>query len=150
MLERANGPTGRPRPWHDPRASPYEILGVEEGAPPATIRRAYLNLVRLWHPDRFRQNSALRQEAEFATTCLNEAYWALRPAKRTRSGLFHRTRPSDRRSGVAPDRDRPVRAVVASNDWDGRRMLYTGLIMFMLVVWLAAFALLLWALLFWD
>jgi hypothetical protein len=150
VLERANGPTGRRRPWHDPRASAYEILGVEEGASPATVRRAYLNLVRLWHPDRFRQDSALQQEAQLATKCINEAYWLLRPAKRAHAGRFHRTRPSDRSSGPASDRDRSVRAVLDSNNRDVRRILTTSLTMFVLAVWLAGLGLLVWALLMWD
>ena len=38
--------------WRDPGATPHEILGVEPGAPPETIYRAYLSLASACHPDR--------------------------------------------------------------------------------------------------
>ncbi|MHC5722521.1 MAG: J domain-containing protein, partial [Nostoc sp.] len=30
----------------------YEILGLEPGASPAQVKRAYRKLVKIWHPDR--------------------------------------------------------------------------------------------------
>jgi len=31
----------------------YEILGLEPGASQAQVKRAYRQLVKIWHPDRF-------------------------------------------------------------------------------------------------
>jgi len=114
------------------------------------IRRAYLNLVQVWHPDHFPKDSVIQQEAELATTCINEAYWALRPAKRARSEVLHRTPHSPRSSHVEQDPVGPTCSDGAPADWDGRRLLYTGLVIVAMVVWLAATALLFWALIVWD
>jgi hypothetical protein len=146
VLERANGPTGRRQPWHDPRSTPYEILGVETDASPAAMRRAYLKLMQIWHPDRFPRGSALNQEAQFATTCINEAYWRLRPAKRPRSGRFHRTPRSPWTSREAQDEARPTRAGIGSSDWDEQRVLSTGLVVLLTIAWLAASASIFWVL----
>jgi curved DNA-binding protein CbpA len=159
VLERANGPAGHHRPWRHPRATPYEILGVDEDASPAVIRRAYLRLVQVWHPDRFPKDSALQREAESATKCLNEAYWVQRPAKRGRFGAFHRTRHSSRpadtgragagRAGAERSQEDRAWSTGALADWDGRRILYLGLAILVMVVWLAASALLFWVLFEW-
>ncbi|MGQ0624814.1 MAG: J domain-containing protein [Sporichthyaceae bacterium] len=36
----------------DTGADPYAVLGVPAGSPAPTIRAAYLEAVRRWHPDR--------------------------------------------------------------------------------------------------
>src|SRR4051812_42024011 len=85
VLERISDARRRLRPWHDPEASDYDILGIEANASLVAIRRAYLRQMKLWHPDRFPRDSAFQREAELATKCINEAYWALTEQVRTRS-----------------------------------------------------------------
>jgi hypothetical protein len=106
--------------------------------------------VQIWHPDRFPKDPALQREAQFATKRINEAYLALRPARRARSGPFHRTRRSPWSSSVEQARVRSTWAVDAPADWDGRRILSIGLVLLIVIGWLALSALLVWALMEWD
>jgi hypothetical protein len=77
VLDRTTGRVWRNLPWHKPRATAHEILGVDVDASSDTIRRAYVKLVRQWHPDNFTYSPTLRREAEVATKRINEAYEAL-------------------------------------------------------------------------
>ncbi|MEH2072247.1 MAG: DnaJ domain-containing protein [Nostoc sp.] len=51
----------------------YEILGLEPGASPAQLKRAYRKLVKIWHPDRFFEQKQ-KQEAEEKIKKINAAY----------------------------------------------------------------------------
>ncbi|MEH2459567.1 J domain-containing protein [Nostoc sp.] len=51
----------------------YEILGLEPGASPAQVKRAYRKLVKIWHPDRFLEQKQ-KQEAEEKIKSINVAY----------------------------------------------------------------------------
>ncbi|MHC5726503.1 MAG: J domain-containing protein, partial [Nostoc sp.] len=51
----------------------YEILGLEPGASPAQVKRAYRKLVKIWHPDRFLEPKQ-KQEAEEKIKSINVAY----------------------------------------------------------------------------
>ncbi len=42
----------------------YRTLELAPGASPEEIKRAYHDLVQVWHPDRFVSNPRLRQVAE--------------------------------------------------------------------------------------
>lgn len=56
----------------------YARLGVPASATPEELRRAYLRLVKLWHPDRYNNApESLRARAERRMRQLNEAYDAL-------------------------------------------------------------------------
>jgi hypothetical protein len=92
MLDRIQGGTRAARPWEDPRASDHEILGVEPHASPQAIRQAYLDLVRIWHPDRFPNASTFRHDAELATKRINEAYEALIGQTSRRRRIAHQSR----------------------------------------------------------
>src|ERR1041384_8103288 len=136
VLERSTGPTGWLRPWHDPRASPHEILGIDESASPAAIRRVYLHLVQIWHPDRFRQDTALQREAQFATKRINEAYWALKSggrlrSRRGRSAQWYSRRPTKDRVGTSG-----TGAAITSDGWGWRQVLRVGLVVLGLLAWL--------------
>jgi len=57
----------------------YAVLEVEPSATAAEIREAYLDLVKVWHPDRFQGESPrLRRKAEAKIKAINEAYERLR------------------------------------------------------------------------
>ena len=53
--------------------NPYEVLGVRETASDEEIRKAYLELVKKYHPDRFTDESA-KELANEKLTRINEAY----------------------------------------------------------------------------
>ena len=64
-------------------ASHYETLGVAEGAPPDDVRRAYLDLARRLHPDRWSDASPQeRASAERRMQEINEAWRVLGNAGR--------------------------------------------------------------------
>jgi curved DNA-binding protein CbpA len=50
------------------------ILNVPADASPETIRQAYLDLARVWHPDRFQSDERLRKIAEEHLCEVNAAY----------------------------------------------------------------------------
>ena len=63
--------------------SHYDTLGVAEGAPPEEVRRAYLDLARRLHPDRWSDASAdERADAERRMQSVNEAWRVLGNAGR--------------------------------------------------------------------
>ena len=51
----------------------YEILGLKTGASQAQVKRAYRQLVKIWHPDRFLEQKQ-KQEAEEKIKSINAAY----------------------------------------------------------------------------
>ncbi len=53
---------------------PYEILGVDRGAGKEEIRRTYRELIKKYHPDKFRSNPDMLKLAEEKTREINEAY----------------------------------------------------------------------------
>lgn len=52
----------------------YEILGLKPDATSQEVRRAYRELVRVWHPDRFGDDLHLQQVAQEKLKEINEAY----------------------------------------------------------------------------
>ncbi len=53
---------------------PYEVLGVTKGASKDDIRKAYRELVKRYHPDKFQSNSDMLKLAEEKMKEINEAY----------------------------------------------------------------------------
>jgi hypothetical protein len=64
------------------RSEALAELELGEYATPAEIKAAYRDLVKVWHPDRFGEDSRLRQRAEERLQRINEAY------RRLESGDF--------------------------------------------------------------
>jgi hypothetical protein len=52
----------------------YEILELNPGASIEEVKRAYRDLVRVWHPDRFSNDPRLQQKAQEKLKDINEAY----------------------------------------------------------------------------
>jgi DnaJ-class molecular chaperone len=52
----------------------FEILELDSDASLSEVRQAYLDLVNVWHPDRFIQNPRLREKAEGKLRGINTAY----------------------------------------------------------------------------
>lgn len=73
----------------------YRILGLPPGAPRDEIKRAYLDLAQVWHPDRFSHNPRLRAKAEDNLKRINAAYEILQaydpPEARTETSALSRT-----------------------------------------------------------
>ncbi len=78
-------------------ASCYRVLGLPPGTALADIKKAYLDLAQVWHPDRFVHDPRLQQKAQDNLKRINEAYEILQssdlPDKPTRlsriSSSFH-------------------------------------------------------------
>lgn len=58
------------------------ILGVDANATRAEVRSAYMDLVRVWHPDRFPIGSTVRSKAEAELKLINAAYETLTKVSR--------------------------------------------------------------------
>src|ERR1035438_9925536 len=56
----------------------WRILGVPADAGPEVIRQAYLDLARVWHPDRFQSDEHLRRIAEKHFQDVTRAYTKLK------------------------------------------------------------------------
>lgn len=65
---------------------PYEVLGVSRNASIDDIKRAYRELVKKYHPDKY-QDNPLRELAEEKLREINEAYEYL--LKNHGQGNFH-------------------------------------------------------------
>ncbi len=56
----------------------YEIFGLKPGASEEDVKRAYRDLVQVWHPDRFSHNQSLQKKAEEKLKEINSAYEAVK------------------------------------------------------------------------
>jgi len=56
----------------------YRMLDLTSRASPDEVRRAWRELTRVWHPDRFGHDELLRRRAEEKLKAINEAYAAIR------------------------------------------------------------------------
>lgn len=52
----------------------YEILELELGASQRSVKQAYRDLTKVWHPDRFEGDPRLKQKAEQKLKRINDAY----------------------------------------------------------------------------
>lgn len=59
----------------------YRILDVEPTASDFELKRAHRDLTKVWHPDRFGHDPALRQRAEEKLKAIHEAYETIREAR---------------------------------------------------------------------
>jgi len=78
----------------------YEILELKSGASPEEVKRAYRDLVRVWHPDRFSHDPRLQQKAQDKLKEINEAYEKLQ-------AFLSGQRARAYRSGSRPSQSRP-------------------------------------------
>lgn len=59
----------------------YRILEVDPGSSDFELKRAHRDLTKVWHPDRFGHDPALRQRAEEKLKTIHEAYETIREAR---------------------------------------------------------------------
>lgn len=80
--------------------SPYEVLGVREGADFETVKKAYRELVRKYHPDQY-TNHPLSDLAEEKLKEINSAYDELsnRENSRKQSGSHGNAGPGNYQAG---------------------------------------------------
>ncbi|MGF1591133.1 MAG: DnaJ domain-containing protein [Pleurocapsa sp.] len=52
----------------------YAILGIKHTASPEATKKAYRNLAKVWHPDRYVNNPILKAKAEDEIKKINQAY----------------------------------------------------------------------------
>ena len=56
----------------------YAVLGIKPNATPEAIKKAYRNLAKVWHPDRYTDNLQLKAKAEIEIKKVNQAYAAIK------------------------------------------------------------------------
>jgi hypothetical protein len=78
----------------------YALLEVEPGSSHEQIRRAYLDLVKVWHPDRFPNDPRLSAKADQRLTEINLAYERLRASIGNGGGV----RPTETTVSDDPER----------------------------------------------
>ncbi len=52
----------------------YALLDIRPGATDDELKRAHRDLAKVWHPDRFANDAALRRKAEEKLRAINDAY----------------------------------------------------------------------------
>lgn len=56
----------------------YEVLSIDSAASLETVKQAYRNLAKIWHPDRYVHDPRLKAEAETEIKKINQAYAAIK------------------------------------------------------------------------
>jgi curved DNA-binding protein CbpA len=69
----------------------YKILELDHEPSREEVREAYIDMVRVWHPDRFTNNPRLRKKAEEKLKEINIAYAEIRALVSTKPEV-HRTK----------------------------------------------------------
>lgn len=91
------------------------VLGLERGAKPSAIRAAFVDLVRVWHPDRFPSDPALAARATERLKAINAAYDWLR----AHPELIPQSGADEPRAEVATPADGEKRPGVPSSERGG-------------------------------
>ena len=63
-----------------PLSEDYSLLEAATSATPAEIKQAYLQLLQVWHPDRFQHSPHLRSRAEEKTKAIIAAFARIKDA----------------------------------------------------------------------
>ena len=64
----------------------YRVLDLQPGASPEDVKRAHRDLTKVWHPDRFAHDPALRARAEEKLKEINAAYERILQGRFVRDG----------------------------------------------------------------
>ena len=87
----------------------YRALDLEPGASLVEVKRAWRDLTKVWHPDRFQDDPELRQRAEDRLKGINQAYRQVLAALRAQEGTGEARpgQPVPRPASGAPPSPRP-------------------------------------------
>jgi hypothetical protein len=58
----------------DPSETSYRLLDLEPGASLGEVKRAWRDLTKVWHPDRFQGDARMEAKAEERLKAINDAY----------------------------------------------------------------------------
>jgi WD40 repeat protein len=56
----------------------YAVLSIDSAASSETVKQAYRNLAKIWHPDRYVHDPRLKAQAEIEIKKINQAYAAIK------------------------------------------------------------------------
>lgn len=59
----------------------YRLLDLDPGASDEELKRAYRDLTKIWHPDRFAHDPSVQRKAQEKLKAINEAYQTVRAAR---------------------------------------------------------------------
>jgi hypothetical protein len=88
-------------------SEPYRILGLQPGVSAKEIKRAYRDLAKVWHPDRFTHDPRLQARAQEQLKMINKAYEQLRSYRLTRP---RQTRSQSRDDSAGASRTRETQS----------------------------------------
>lgn len=81
----------------------YRLLDLSPGASDDDVKRAWRDLTKVWHPDRFAHDAELRRRAEEKVKTLNEAFETIRAARGGAAGAAREQGAAGRGAwGVGP------------------------------------------------
>ena len=66
----------------------YTLLGITHTATPEEVKKAYRNLAKIWHPDRYTNNPAQKAKAEVEIKKINQAYATIKAYPRDTAGCI--------------------------------------------------------------
>jgi hypothetical protein len=95
-------------------AEAYRLLEIAPSASDEAVRRAWRDLMKVWHPDRFAHDADLQQKAQEKLKAINEAYETIR-AERAARGW--RDDPGARAEGRDDEGPAPWRVRSGGRDW---------------------------------
>ena len=84
------------------RSEALDVLALRPGATAAEVREAYRDLVKVWHPDRFGDDSRLRGKAEEKLQEINRAYRLLQSGVETDTPYVPPSKNVDSTRGEPP------------------------------------------------
>jgi hypothetical protein len=98
---------------------PYQILNLPPDATEEQIRQAYLDLARVWHPDRFQSDARLQKVAQERLQQVNSAYQALK-SRAFNEYASHDSSGRTQSSGSGTQSARHDRGPAATRSWASR------------------------------
>jgi DnaJ domain len=106
-------------------AEDYKLLELRPLASPTEVRAAYLQMLKVWHPDRFPGDPALRHRAEEKSKQITAAYGRIRQAPLLHVGVkdAQAARPAQRQQQHAsppPNRPTPPPPMTTSGPGRGK------------------------------
>lgn len=85
----------------------YAVLSIDSAASLETVKQAYRNLAKIWHPDRYIHNPRLKAQAEIEIKKINQAYAAIKSYLELEHDTLKKI-GSDSRSQVSTSKNSPI------------------------------------------